>query len=112
MRKTSKQKDHNLWQISPVLGQTSGRDILISFLQSFTGGLGQDVSQGVNIDILVLPKSVRGWEMAIIYTLCVWDSLLAQSVKKPPALQRTSVPFLGGKDLLEKEMETHSSILA
>ena len=50
--------------------------------------------------------------MAIIYTLSVWDSLLAQSVKKLPALQETGVTFRCGKDLLEKEMGTHSSILA
>ena len=33
-------------------------------------------------------------------------------VKNPPAKQETRVPSLGGKDPLEKEMATHSSILA
>ena len=42
--------------------------------------------------------------------LC-WASLLAQKVKNPPAMQKTSVPFLCGEDPLEKEMATHSSIL-
>ena len=39
-------------------------------------------------------------------------SLVAQSVKNLPAMQETRVQFLGGKDPLEKEMATHSSILA
>ena len=33
-------------------------------------------------------------------------------VKNPPAMQETGVQFLGWEDPLEKEMETHSSILA
>ena len=39
-------------------------------------------------------------------------SLVAQSVKNLPAMQETQVPFLGWEDPLEKEMVTHSSILA
>ena len=39
-------------------------------------------------------------------------SLLAQLLKNPPAMQETPVQFLGWEDLLEKEMATHSSILA
>ena len=39
-------------------------------------------------------------------------SLLAQSVKDLPAMQDTLVQSLGGKDHLEKEMATHSRILA
>ena len=33
-------------------------------------------------------------------------------VKSPPAKQETQVRSLGGQDPLEKEMATHSSILA
>ena len=33
-------------------------------------------------------------------------------VKDPPTIQETQVQSLGGGDLLEKEMATHSSILA
>ena len=33
-------------------------------------------------------------------------------VKNPPAMQETQVQSLGQEDLLEKEMATHSSILA
>ena len=39
-------------------------------------------------------------------------SCVAQSVKKLPAVLETWVQFLGREDLLEKEMVTHSSILA
>ena len=39
-------------------------------------------------------------------------SLIAQSVKNLPAMQETQVRFLGQEDPLEKEMATHSSILA
>ena len=39
-------------------------------------------------------------------------SLLAQLVKNLPAMQETWVQSLGWEDSLEKEMTTHSSILA
>ena len=39
-------------------------------------------------------------------------SLIAQSVKNLPAVHETWVEFLGWEDPLEKEMATHSSILA
>ena len=39
-------------------------------------------------------------------------SLVAQTVKNPPAMQKMQVPSLGWEDSLEKELATHSSILA
>ena len=39
-------------------------------------------------------------------------SLVAQLVKNLPVMQETQVRSLGQKDPLEKEMATHSSILA
>ena len=39
-------------------------------------------------------------------------SLLAQMVKNPPAMWETWVQSLGGEDLLEGQMDTHSIILA
>ena len=39
-------------------------------------------------------------------------SLVAQMVKRMPTMWETWVQSLGGEDLLEKEMATHSSILA
>ena len=39
-------------------------------------------------------------------------SLVAQTVKRLPTMQETRVQSMGWEDLLEKEMATHSSILA
>ena len=39
-------------------------------------------------------------------------SLVAQRIKRLPAMQETWVRSLGSEDLLEKEMATHSSIPA
>ena len=41
-----------------------------------------------------------------------WASLVAQLVKKPPAVQETWVQSLGWEDPLEKGKVTHSSIQA
>ena len=37
---------------------------------------------------------------------------MAQTVKHLPAMRETRVQFLGQEDPLEKEMATHSSVLA
>ena len=42
----------------------------------------------------------------------VRTSLVAQTVKDPPAMQETWVQSLGWEDSLEEGMATHSSILA
>ena len=44
--------------------------------------------------------------------MLIWTSLVAQMVKHLPTVQETWVQSLGWEDLLEKEMATHSSILA
>ena len=41
-----------------------------------------------------------------------WTSLVAQTVKGLPTMWETQVRFLGWEDPLEKEMATHSSIIA
>ena len=43
--------------------------------------------------------------------LSLWDSLVAQMVKRLPAVQETQVQSLDQEDALEKEMAAHSSIL-
>ena len=57
--------------------------------------------------------------MIIYLTLCLvtlcypdWASLVAQTVKRLPVMWETHVRSLGREDPLEKEMATHSSILA
>ena len=47
-----------------------------------------------------------------LITYHIRDSLVAQSVKNLPAVQETRVRSLDWEDPLEKEMATHSSILA
>jgi len=41
-----------------------------------------------------------------------WASLVAQTVKNPPAMWETWVLYLGWEDPLEESMATHPSILA
>ena len=53
----------------------------------------------------------RGWG-GWMASLTQKSSLIAESVKNMPAMQETRVQLLGWKDPLEKEMATHSSILA
>ena len=48
----------------------------------------------------------------IISVFAYWASLVAQMVKNLPPMQETWVQSLGQEDPLEKEMATHSSILA
>ena len=40
------------------------------------------------------------------------SSLVAQTVKRLPAMRKTGVQFLGQEDPLEKDMAVHSSTLA
>ena len=42
----------------------------------------------------------------------LWASLVAQTVETLPAMQETQVRSLGKEGPLEKEMATHSSMLA
>ena len=67
---------------------------------------------------LWLPKGIAGWEAGINeefaisrYTLLYWASLVAQSVKNPPAMWETWVRSLGWEDPLEEGLAAHSSIL-
>ena len=48
----------------------------------------------------------------ILLSPSVSTSLVAQLVKTLPAMQETQIQFLGWEDPLEKEMATHSRILA
>ena len=50
--------------------------------------------------------------MQTILRLLYGLTLVAQSVKNLPAMQKTWVQFLSQEDPLEKRMATHSTILA
>ena len=47
-----------------------------------------------------------------VYKRYIGAFLVAQTVKNLPTVQETWVPSLGWEDLLEKEIATHSRILA
>ena len=47
-----------------------------------------------------------------VYKLYIGAFLVAQIVKNLPTMQETWAPSLGREDLLEKEIATHSRILA
>ena len=55
-----------------------------------------------------VPKPIT-FKTPFIFFLC---SLVAQRIKHLPAMRETRVRSLGWEDRLEKEMATHSSILA
>ena len=59
---------------------------------------------------------LSNWHTLILFSFAShckdWASLVAQLVKHPPAMWETWVQSLGWKGPLEKEMATHSSILA
>ena len=57
------------------------------------------------------------WRATVIASMAVGrgypeSSLVAQTVRHLPTMRETWVQSLGREDLLEKEMATHSSILA
>ena len=47
-----------------------------------------------------------------VWDTLVWASLVAQRVKHLPVMRKTQVRSLDQGDPLEKEMATHSSVLA
>ena len=55
---------------------------------------------------------VSGFKFALFMRTPKLYSLVTQMVKNLPAMQETWVQSLGQKDLLERGMATHSSILA
>ena len=75
----------------------------------------------INIQLKMLPISslnIRKYYLILlkillcIYVVLLWTFLVAQTVRTLPAMQEAWVRSLGWEDLLEKEMATHSSILA
>ena len=63
-------------------------------------------------DPSLIPGLKRSPREGIGYPLqCSWASLVAHTVKNPPAMRETWIPSLDWKDTLEEEMATHSGIL-
>ena len=60
------------------------------------------------------PDTTSSWQlcaMVLIYYIS-WFSLVAQTVKNPPAMQETWVQSLGQEDSPEEEMAAHYNVLA
>ena len=74
------------------------------------------MTRGINLFYLhqSLKKFFFSFKITMLFMLPfnIWASLVAQLVKNPPAMRETSVRSLGREDPREKEMATHSSILA
>ena len=60
----------------------------------------------------MLPFNHHRLELKILHYCTPSASLVAQSVKNLPAVQKTQAQSLGCKDPLEKDLATHSNILA
>ena len=60
----------------------------------------------------ILSKGVASSNLIYDVIELLLASCVAQKVKHLPAMQETQVQSLGQEDPLEKEMATHSSILA
>ena len=69
---------------------------------------GEDQVKSVNTKLPQTPST------SLVFTLIPFSSasLVAQTVKRLPTMWETRVRSLGWEDPLEKEMATHSSILA
>ena len=62
-----------------------------------------------------MPGTQRSGDVTCHFYYCYyyyWASLVAQRLKHLPTMRETQVQSLGWKDLLEKGMATHPSILA
>ena len=92
-------------------GELEKISILAPVKPRFTGGIQASVC-------LKLPSGCQGYSMLrLVYGFLSWPSRvspMAQQVKNPPAIQKTQIQIqsLRQEDSLEKEMTTHSSILA
>ena len=83
-------------------------------IMCFFGWVLWEVKEGADAGCSVLSSLYDAPSTWLIYFVLrwAWASLLAQTVKNPPAVQETQVQSLGQEDAPEEEMATHSSILA
>ena len=86
---------------------------LVSWILGFPGSSAGKESVCNAGDPTLIPGSGRYPGEGIDYPLQYsWAFLVAQTIKKPPAIQETWIWSLGWEDPLEKGMATQSSILA
>ena len=73
----------------------------------------EPVSSALASGFFATAVGTHNWYTAFSGVISSWGaSLIAQLVKNLPTMQETYVQFPGWEDPLEKEMATHSSILA
>ena len=72
------------------------------------------IDKVMKIRQLLSPRKMKDCirKRLVLVDLDILTFLMVQNVKSLPAMQETWVQFLGWKDPLEKEIATHSSILA
>ena len=73
------------------------------------------IDKVMKIRQLLSPRKMKDCirkRLVLVDFLDILTFLMVQNVKSLPAMQETWVQFLGWKDPLEKEIATHSSILA
>ena len=96
-RKTHSQKEKFLSQIHHFSSPSKGRGPTLSAIFSF------------RLRYVIM----KFLDYVINYLVCShWASLVAQMIKNLPVMWETWVQSLGGEDLLEEGMATHSSIFA
>ena len=82
---------------------------LTHHLKYADGSVGDRSFVGTTVTVCISATCLPLNHLMLIYNR---QSLVAQSVKNLPAVQKTRVLSPGWEDPLEKEMATHSSILA
>ena len=87
--------------INPLLG--------IFFADIFTHSVG---GLSFLLSFFCYAKGFQFDVVLFVYFCFCFSSLVAQMVKRLPTMRETRIQSLGREDLLEKEMATHSSILA
>ena len=91
---------------SATVRAPAGQKHLGGFVRNFTFAIKNNKQKKKKIEVIIVGRKLDScWTV-------YWASLVAQMVKRLPAMQETWVRSPGWKDPLEKEMATHSSTLA
>ena len=98
-------------RLNPLTTLQRSTDLILQVRKEQFRGLKPPTLEGPQDSVVTVDLVVRQPRFGLSLNID-WASMVAQSVKDLPAMQETQVQFLGGKDPLEKEMVTHSSILA
>ena len=98
------------WSVDLCVCPSSSTAVLIT-ITSLVAQLGKS-PPAIEGDLGSVPELGRSPGEGIGYPLHSWASLVAQTVKNPPAMRETWARSLGWEDPLEEGLMTYSSILA